>query len=316
MNKIIYKIFPVLTLALALSLTACLTDSEYDNNQIGIKPGNNNFVEIHLTSTDTTNTITMGFDLVNRDTTIVKFIPVNLTSVATSDVTVTYKLLDATDPIMDSAVVHGSLINDPTKFVVLNAGNQVVIKAGTNTAYIGVKFNPSNVALSNIFGVKITAVSDPKYKLSNLIKGYVKFGIKNQWDGDYLCSGYRVRSGNPTEFIADNTIEVFSTLDANTVIKRGFGNYTGYRTKIQITTDPILVDGVSCFKVIATVIADDGTVVGGMWPVFTGDPASLPAPPAHPDEINYYNPVTRTFVLNCYYNASKNRLMYEVDVRQ
>ena len=317
MNKIINKIFPILTLALALSMTACLTDSAYDNNQVGIKPGNNNFVEIHLTSTDTTNTISQSFDLFNRDTTIVQFIPVNLTAVASHDVTVTFQVLDRTTSANIDTLVgkHGYTLPDPTKFVVQNANNQVLIPAGSHTGYIKVKFNPSNMALlGNIFGVKLTAVSDPSYKLSNLVIGYIKFGIKNAYEADYHCIGYRIRPGNATEPV--DAVEHFNTVNATTCIKVGFGNYTAYSILIEVTSTPIVVGGVSCFKVNATPV-NGATIVGNMFTNWTGDALTAPAPPVNPNEINYYNPKTKTFVLNCYYiSGAGNRIMYEVLTRQ
>ena len=316
MNKIINKIFPILTLAFALSLTACLTDSAYDNNQIGINPGNNKFVEVHLTSSDGSNSISTAYDHFNRDTTVVQFIPVNLTEVSTNDVTVTFQLEDAKDSIMAGFISAGNAIPDPTKFTVQNAGNKVVIKAGTHTGYISVKFNPANLGGFFIFGVKLTAVSDPKYAISNLATGYVKFGIKNQYDGNYLCKGYRIRPGNPTEPIADNTIEAFNTVNATTLLKSGFGDYFSYNIQIEVTTNTITVGGVTCFKVNATPV-NGATVVGDMFTTFTGDPLTPPAIPTNPTEINYYNPVTKTFVLNCYYvSGAGNRIMYEVDTLQ
>jgi hypothetical protein len=50
-----------------------------------------------------------------------------------------------------------------------------------------------------------------------------------------------------------------------------------------------------------------------MWDNWTGDPTLVPADKT----INYYNPVTKTFILNCYYTSSAgNRIMYEVLQRQ
>jgi hypothetical protein len=201
MNKIIYKIFPVLTLAFALSMTACLTDSEYDNNQIGINPTNNkNYVEVHLTSGNNTNFLAYSFASVDKDTTITQLIPINLTSgAATSDVTITYQMLDTLNSaLVDSLVnIDGLVLPDPTKITVLNTPLKVTIKKGSSTGYVQVKFNPSTlVGNTTIFGIKITAVSDPKYVISNLNVGYVEIGIKNKWDGIYLLKGYTLRAGD------------------------------------------------------------------------------------------------------------------------
>ncbi|MEI8272356.1 MAG: DUF1735 domain-containing protein [Paludibacter sp.] len=219
MNKIINKIFPILTLAFVLTMTACLNDSDYSNNLIGTKnTANQNFVEVHLTSADTTNAVSRAYDGFNRDTTI-NFIPVNLTSgPATSDVTVTFELLNATNAAMAKLIAAGNAIPDPTKFIVLNTGNSVTIPAGSSTGYIKVKFNPSNFGGFYSFGVKLTAVSDPKYTLSNLVTGFVKFGIKNQYDGDYTLTGTLVDAANAGIVGAYPNEVYLETLDATSVV--------------------------------------------------------------------------------------------------
>jgi len=139
--------------------------------------------------------------------------------------------------------------------------------------------------------------------------------IANPYAGNYaMIEGYRIRPGNATEQVAAGTIEVFSTVDCKTVSKVGFGNYTSYSISIEVTTNTVVVGGVTCFMVNATPFDPaTGNSVGGMWPQWTGDPAQKPADLT----INYYNPVTKTFVLNCYYNsAAGNRIMYEVLQRQ
>ena len=193
MNKLIYKIFPILTLAFALSLTACLTDSEYDNNQVGINPSNNtNYVEVHITSNDNSNIISRAYPVIGRDTTVTKFMAINLTSgAATSDVTITYVKLDTLNSmVVDSLVnINGLILADATKITDLNQG-KVVIKKGQSTGYIAIKLNPNNlIGDSYVFGIRITAVSDKKYTISNLTDGIAKFGAANTWDGEYVVTG-------------------------------------------------------------------------------------------------------------------------------
>ena len=193
MNKIINKIFPILTLAFALSLTACLTDSEYDNNNIGINPSNNtNYVEVHITSNDNTNIISRAYPVIGRDTTVTQFMAINLTSgAATSDVTITYiPLTTANSTLVDSLVtVNGLILADATKLTDLNAG-KVVIAKGKSTGYIAIKLNPNNlIGNSYVYGIRITAVSDKKYTISNLTDGVVKFGAANAYDGEYVVTG-------------------------------------------------------------------------------------------------------------------------------
>jgi hypothetical protein len=194
MNKIINKIFPILTLAFALSsLTACLTDSDYENGKVGINPSNNkNYVEVHLTTSNNTNTVSRSYNATGRDTTI-NLIPVHLINGnATSDVTITYQVLDtSSSSVLDSMVnIEGFVIADASKLTILNTGNKVTIPAGSSTGYIQVKFNPNNlIGQTYVLGIKITSVSDSKYTISNLNVGFVKMGAKNMYDGEYSVTG-------------------------------------------------------------------------------------------------------------------------------
>jgi len=135
--------------------------------------------------------------------------------------------------------------------------------------------------------------------------------IANPYAGDYKAVGYRIRPGNPTEPL--DAIEPFWTVDCKTVQKNGFGNYTGYDVKIEVTTNTVVVGGTTCYKVIATPVdPSTGASVGGMFDTWTGDATLKPADLT----INYYNPVTKVFVLNCWYASSAgNRIMYEVLTR-
>jgi len=136
--------------------------------------------------------------------------------------------------------------------------------------------------------------------------------IANPYAGNYsMVLGYRIRPGNPPEQVAAGTIEAFNTVDCKTVQKNGFGNYSAYDIKIEMTANTVVVGGTTCFKVIATPIdPSTGASVGGMFTSWTGDNNNKPADLT----INYYNPVTKTFVLNCYYQFTgvPDRIMYEV----
>lgn len=135
--------------------------------------------------------------------------------------------------------------------------------------------------------------------------------IANPYAGTYQVDGYRIRPGNPTEPVSAQ--EAFNTLDCKTVQKNGFGNYSGYDIKIEMTTNTVVVGGVTCYKVIATPVdPSTGDSVGGMFDAWTGDATLKPADLT----INYYNPTTKTFILNCWYaSGAGNRIMYEVAKR-
>jgi hypothetical protein len=164
--------------------------------------------------------------------------------------------------------------------------------------------------------VSIDAVSGNIPIAANMKSNLMALPISNPYEGNYMCDGYRIRPGNATEPVSQ--IEAFRTVDCKTVQKTGFGNYGPYDIVIEVTATTMVVGGVTCYKVNATPINPaTGAAVGGMFSTWTGDAATAPAPPANPLEINYYNPVTKTFVLNCYYTSSAgNRIMYEVLVRQ
>lgn len=147
---------------------------------------------------------------------------------------------------------------------------------------------------------------------SNMKTYLLALPIANPYAGTYHMVGYRIRPGNPTE-PAEND-QAFWTVDCKTVQKNGFGNYTGYDIKIEITSNTVVVGGTTCYKVIATPVdPSSGASVGGMFDTWTGDATLKPADLT----INYYNPVTKTFILNCWYTSSAgNRIMYEVLTRK
>lgn len=318
MKKIRIKIFSLLAVSL-LMLSSCLTDSDYDNGTIQSTHGGGvqNYVEVHLTTGSNDNILDRSYDVMDRDTTV-SFVPVNITSGPVSqDVTITFDTLNTTkNAIVDSLVnVEGFSLAPVAKYTLVD-GLKVVIPKGQSTGYIKIKFNPNHfVGKMYVFGFELKTISDTKYKLSNLSTGIIKFGIKNIYDATYICNGYRIRPGNPTETVIDEDRRL-STVNSNTVRDPKFGNYSSYHVNVEITSETMVVGGTTCYKVKATPVNDAGDVVGGMYTTFTGDATAMPAPPANPTEINYYNPVTKTFVLNCYYVSSKNRIMYEVLVRK
>lgn len=310
MNNIIFKFFPVLTITIALTMTSCLTDSAYDNNLIGINPSNNkNYVEVHLTSGDNSNAASRAFDSFNRDTTVTKLIPINLTSgAASSDVTITFQLLDTTNSVNVDTLVnkHGYVIPDLTKITILNTGNKVTIPAGSSTGYVSVKLNPSTlIGFNTIFGIKITAVSDSKYIISNLNTGYVKILIKNKWDGLYEDKGYFIHPTLGTTTFDDlgaNAVE-FATIGANTVEKQNAGD-RAIPTDVTITDQTMVANGATVNKVTIVVVG------------YEGDSGQTDIDPSTGSPMNYYNPETKTFELFYWYNSGAHRVIRETLIYQ
>lgn len=200
----------------------------------------------------------------------------------------------------------------------------MTITAGTRNAYCHVRVWHADllnacdnfmapIAIKSATGGVV--VSDPLNQGARLMA----LPISNPYAGDYNTVGYRIRPGNATEYITAGTVETFSTVNCSTVDKNGFGNYTTFNVSIQVTTNTmVLTNGHTVNKVICTVYNPaDGSVQGGNWDTWHGDVAALPAPPATPTEINYWDQATKQFVLNCYYNsAAGNRIMWEVHTKK
>ncbi len=205
----------------------------------------------------------------------------------------------------------------PTSQVVTTT---LVIAKGTRNATAQAKvwgaetLNACDKFMTAFSIVSAKTASGKDVTIAGNMKSYLlSLPISNPYAGDYSAVGYRIRPGNATEPISAGTIEPFSTFDCKTVRKNGFGNYFSYDVTIEVTANTVVVGGVTCYKVIATPIdPGSGTSVGGMWTTWTGDPTLKPADLT----INYYNPVAKKFVLNCYYSSSAgDRIMYEVLTR-
>jgi hypothetical protein len=255
------------------------------------------------------------------DPVIFKFL-VNIATDAlpTSDITLTIG-------VNDSARVHYNKANKLTgakAFMLFPyievLDPTVVIKAGTRNAYVHVKVWNANLldACGNYMAPISILTATGGVIVSADINGgsrLMALPISNPYAATYHTVGYRIRPGNPTEpIVAD---EVFSTQDCKTVTKVGFGNYSTFSIRITVTANTMVVGGTTVYKVIAMPFdPSTGGDVGGMFDTWTGDPATPPAPPANATDINYYNPVTKQFVLNCWYTSSAgNRIMYEVHTR-
>ncbi len=195
----------------------------------------------------------------------------------------------------------------------------LVIKAGTRTGTAtGKVWGAETLNACDNFMTAITissakTASGKEVTIGGNMKSYLlALPISNPYAADYMVVGYRIRPGNATEPVA--TVETFNTQDCKTVRKNGFGNYFAFDITIEITANTVVVGGTTCYKVIATPIdPTTGGSVGDMYATWTGDPTLKPADLT----INYYNPVKKVFILNCYYTSSAgNRIMYETCTRQ
>lgn len=193
----------------------------------------------------------------------------------------------------------------------------VTIKAGTRTAIVSGKVwgaDALNACDNFIAAVTIQSVSNTNIVIASNMKSYLlSLPISNPYAADYHTVGYRK---HPTAGIGPvDATQNLATINCSTVIKVGVGNYSAYNAKIEVTKNVMVVGGVDCFKVNVTVIdpALDEAVAGGQYDTFTGDNTVAPIPVTN--AVNYYNPVTKVFVLNYYYNTAAPRIIYEVLTR-
>jgi hypothetical protein len=191
----------------------------------------------------------------------------------------------------------------------------VVITKGTRNAYAYVKvWNAHLLNACDNFMAPISIMSatggvipaDPVNMGSRLMT----LPIANPFAGDYDVIGYRIHPAPAIYTVS--TVETLSTVDCKTVIKHLMGDYP-YDVTIEVTTNTMTVLGTTCYKVITHVFDPaTGAIVSsgdGMATSLTVNLAYPPAPPSN--DINYYNPVTKKFVLNYFYNTAAPRMTYE-----
>ena len=315
------------TLLTSAGLTSCLNDSMIDDQKYGLINLNaNKIIEIPADASHTLSIISLdeGIKEYTREIRLAAEAPatedviVNVEIVSNSaDVikAVRKRLADQYPTEGEDAVPDEDIKVYPTEGISIPA--TVTISKGQRSALLKLKIDTHKlIGEAQFLLVRVKSVTNPGYIVSgNFGELLLNMKVKSEYDGVYVCNGYRIRPGNPTELVTDEERSL-TTINATTVQDPKFGNYASYHVNVEVTSETITVGGTTCYKVIATPVDATGAVVGGMYTTFTGDAASLPSPPANPTEINYYNPVTKTFVLNCYYVSSKNRIMYEVLVRK
>lgn len=243
----------------------------------------------------------------------------------TEDITLTFKIdpaavttynepnvaWNAANPTLAPKTVYSSFPNVEilTKTIVIPKGTRNAIAKAKVWGADALDACDNFIAAVSIESAKTASGVD--VPIGGNMKTYLlALPIANPYAGDYeVVQAYRIRPGNPTEMVEAGAVQAFNTVDCKTVQKNGFGNYTAFDIVIEMTTETVVVGGTTCFKVKATPVDGAGVVVGDMFTTWTGDPELQPADLT----INYYNPETKTFVLNCYYTSSAgDRIMYEV----
>lgn len=187
LNKI--KSSAIAVVLIAVSVTGCLKDKDYDKGliqSVRATGGTPSVVEIKLTAADVSNFLVVSYDNSNADTTI-DLIPVNLAThdAAPQDLHIT--LTPKQSLVDDYNTANGTAYGDPSAFFTLADGGVVTIPKGSYTGFLKIKFKPSDFLGADwAVGFQISAVQESGYTISgNLSSGVVAIAIKNKYDGNY-----------------------------------------------------------------------------------------------------------------------------------
>lgn len=311
MSKILNKIPAMIALVFVLATTGCLKDSDYDNNWIGTKNTQaQDYVEVHLTTSDNSNIVARAYTSSDKDTTVTKLIPINLTSgPASSDITVTFEVLDTAKSATLKSFVEddGDVVVDTSAFKILNAGMKVTIPAGSQTGYIAVKFKPSvYIGTIYVFGIKLTSVSNSKYTLSNLTEGYVKFSIKNIFDGIYTVDGSMIDMVNSSITGAYPFTAQLITQTANSVALFEPNYYGDYYHLI------LSGGGYSVYGKFSPVFTfDDNYNVTSVVNLYGQPSSNNRSAELDPSGINKFDPATKTLKVKYWMNQPGHRTSFD-----
>lgn len=212
----------LLTLIISWGMASCLKDKNFDDGLIqSVHNTGDQFkmIEIKVSASSSNQFLTLSLDPSNKDTTL-NLIPVNLSTPgpATEDIQVT--LVQKNSLVTDYNNAQGTDYQVPpaSMFTLVNTGGVVKITQGSNTAYLQLKFKPTDfLGGSWALGYQIGAVDKPGYTISsNLNTGIVSIVVKNQYEGNYHATGY---FQHPTAPRAIDQDEYISTINANSISK-------------------------------------------------------------------------------------------------
>ncbi len=233
----------------------------------------------------------------------------------TEDITITL----AVDPaaVASYNTAHGKSFKPFPNVQILT--QTVTIPKGTRVGSVSAKVwgaETLNACDNFIAAITITSAKTASGKditIAGNMKSYLlALPIANPYAADYHCVGYRIHPSYTNPLTVDQT-ETAATVDCQTIRKQGMGDYSPYSLDIQITTETMVVGGVTVNKVVLSSI-DVAAANFGMYNTFTGSATTAPIPVTQ--DVNYYNPVTKVFVLNYHYDSSGvPRKIYEVLTR-
>lgn len=299
--------------AIALGLTSCLKDKDYEDGIIqSVSPNGTtpSIVEIKLTAGDVSNFLIASFDNSDNDT-VVSLVPINLATKdpAPQDLHVT--VVANQSLVDDYNEANGTDYADPSALITIEDGGVVTIPKGSRTAFVKVKFKPSAfLGTTWAAGFEITDIQEQGFDVSgNLNKGIVAIVIKNAYEGSYTTTGFLYHPSSPRG-IADT--KYISTVDANTVaVDLGDLGGSGYQAWIYV--DPVT------YKLTIT------AAPGAAGAPYTQFDAALPASnPGYTPQWsgsaqcnNTYDPATKTFYVRYGYVGSTGwRVTEEILERQ
>lgn len=264
------RIYFLAMAALSLSMTGCLKDEGFDNNETGLKTNNNDRFVAVMNAYET-----RGINIQAVFTTPAEeqlpFFTLSLTGpVYDKDVQVT---LAATPSIVTA---HNA--ENQTEYEVLPAAayalnTTVTIPAGQS--YVEVSITLKKAAMdptkSYALGLQIASVSDPNIKLPATSKqALLGILLRNIYDGDYLATGHFEHPTAPRDF---DDLEVNLATIGATSVSKDLGDL-GSGTKINITVNANNTVTISPGAGASGTIASVGNMSGDAVYNNTYDPAT------------------------------------------
>ncbi|AXY73533.1 DUF1735 domain-containing protein [Paraflavitalea soli] len=286
------RIYFLAMAALSLSMTGCLKDKGFDNNETGLKTNNNERFAAVMNAYET-----RGINIQAVFTTPaeeqLRVFTLSLTGPASDkDVQVT---LAATPSIVTAYNAENQTTYEVLPTAAYDLNTTVTIPAGQS--YIEVSLRLKKAAMdptkTYALGLQIASVSDPNIKIPATSKqALLGILLRNIYDGDYLATGHFEHPTSPRDYV---DLEVNLPTIGATSVSKDLGDL-GPGTKINITVNP----------------DNTVTIAPGAGTTSTGsNTAAVAAIAGDPVYNNRYDPATHTFWLKYGYPNPATRIVTE-----
>jgi len=284
------RIYFLAMAALSLSMTGCLKDEGFDNNETGLKTNNSDRFVAVMNAYET-----KGINIQAVFTTPaeeqLQFFALSLTGPAyDKDVQVT---LAVTPSIVTAYNAENQTTYEVLPAAAYDLNPTVTIPAGQSYVEVSIRLKKAamDATKSYALGIQIASTNDPTVKLPATSKqALLGILLRNVYDGDYIANGRFEHPTSPRDF---HDLEVNLATVGATTVSKDLGDL-GAATKINITVNA------------------DNTVTITPGAGTSGTTASVANMAGDGVYNNTYDPATKTFWLKYGYpNPGPTRIITE-----